>query len=198
MPGYYEDCGSLGHLGDSEFIQLTVGYYDVTKHWELLSGFLSAHTCVDDNNWCPFEQFASSQSFPLYDEFEYPGGRARTFPRVYISTNKHANYVSDYACDHGGVFGGIAEDCAARDKGRFMVWESHNIGNVRYQLINCTPSQRTGADPAVRECFWSGGNFGGWNANNVGPPGYVNFLHSFAYGCKWLAPGRYWCSQYGM
>lgn len=198
MPSYYEDCGDLfGHLGDSEFIQLTVGYNEDSQHWELFNGFLSAHTCVD-NAECSVEMFGAAQEFPDASEFQFPGSRSLTYPRVYISINKHANYKSESACDNGGFAWGILETCNYQDRGRFMVWESHNIGNARYQLVNCVASQRVGADPDVEECFWTGGNFGGWHANNTGPAGYINFLHSFAYGCKWLGPGTSWCSRYGI
>jgi hypothetical protein len=205
MPGYYQDCGTWqfyygAHSGDSELIQLTVGYYDVTQHWEVFNGFLSAHTCTDDSLCESQFSGAPSQTFPDRDAFQYPGGRLYTYPRVYVSHHKHANYNTKSNCDNGGAMWGFYEYCTNHDRGRFKVWESHNVGNVRYPLVDCTPSQRSGADPNVEECFWSNQNFDGWNAGQWGqrPPGYIKLLHSYAYACKWLGPGTSWCSRYGL
>ena len=205
LPSYYNDCGAFlfqyeAHPGDSEFIQETVGYNYNTKHWELFNGFLSAHTCTDDGGSCGvLQQLAASQTFPNSSELEHPGGRAATYPRVYVSWHKHANYKSYSDCNAGGAAFGFVEYCFNGDKGRFMVWQSHNIGNCRHPLVDCTPSQRVGADLNVEECYWTGTKFGGWNnvSNDSKAAGYIYLLHSFAYACKWLAPGVSWCSSYG-
>jgi hypothetical protein len=205
MPSYYKDCGTWqyqyeAHSGDSEFIQETVGYNPNTKHWELFNGFLSAHTCTDDANCNLLQQSAASQTWPKAADFQYPANIYMTYPRIYVSFHKHANYSSESACDGGGFGWGFTEFCENHDRGRFMVWESHNIGNVRYPLVDCTASQRLWSDPNVKECYWSGSAFNGWNADPYGatPPGYIALLHSYAYACKWLGPGTDWCSSYGL
>ena len=200
MPGYYEDCGTaFAHRGDSEFISLTIGYNQSTHHWQLYNGFLSAHTCVDTSlQDCTYQALGAAQTWADGGTFQFPGNKSLTFPRVYVSIRKHANYRSESECDNGGALWGLLEECSNRDVGRFKVWESHNIGNVRHPLINCTPSQQTGADTRNTECFWSNVTFDGWNRGTDEVPGYVYFLHSYAFGCKWLAPGTGYCSQYGM
>lgn len=103
LPAYHKDCGSGSHIGDSELIQLTVGYNPTTKHWEVLNSWLSAHVCVNDGFECqlPWNSLGASASWGR--NFEWPSGRLLAFPRVWISLNKHANYRSRAHCDAGST-----------------------------------------------------------------------------------------------
>jgi hypothetical protein len=202
MPAYYRDCGGGAHDGDSEFIQFAVGFNPSTQHWEFLSGFLSAHTCVDDtgcgSHFGLLGQFAASQDWLYAPDLEYPANRYASYPRVYVSKNKHANYATEHKCDTGGFFHGIFESCDDVDKGRFKVWRDHNIGSYGHPFHDCVPSADPAATSAELECFWSPETFGGWQLDAEGVTPYVKFLNSFAFACKWLGPGTSWCSSYGL
>lgn len=190
LPGYYRDCGIGEHDGDSEFIQLTVVYNYATQHWELVNSFLSAHSCVSlecqiggavtlvDGRWGP--------------SFEWPSGRAASFPRIFLSADKHANYRSRSDCDAGGAFG--EDTCTgAHDVGRFRVWEAANIGSAHHQLLDCVTSR---AGHPGTECLWAGTSFRGWSIGVPGVTPYSHFLLSVIFQGTPIDYFNWWTGSY--
>lgn len=199
MPAYHDDCGDDGgHNADSEFIQLTVAYNPSSQHWELVNSWLSAHSCNSLSAECVASTFAAGFSShsnwgPI---FEFPSGRPKSFPRVYVSRGKHANYRSREACSGGGAFG--QDDCAVdTDMGRFRVWQDRNVGSARFPLRDCVTStsslpQRTGT-----ECFWSGTFFAGWRPWSYGVTPYSVLLTSLVFQGTMISAGTWWTGSYG-
>jgi hypothetical protein len=195
---YYRDCGTLGHNGDAEFVQLTVTYIPLTKHWKLINSWISAHAVMGEpvgNDFIPgvFDSNTSSWG----SSFEWPSGRRYSYPRIWISQNKHGDYRSKNACDTGGLLLGAFETCsnAPRDYGRFRVWSGNNIGSYHRQLKNCVPSMKNAASPV--ECFWTGSDFDGW-ASTGGGSRFIGYLNSIVYGCFYMTSGMCWGSRWGM
>lgn len=186
MLGYYRDCGDLdGHQGDSEFIMIQVGYNGATQHWEMMKGYLSAHSG---------SFFAASVTFKSYAAFEFTGPN-RAYPRVWVSRNKHANYPSHSSCENGGVgmpLVGGTDVCPDNfPAGRLRVWESHNVGGRNFAWVGCTISQNSDLAWNDRdECFWSRIRFTGWQVapRSSGADPYFDYLMSGAYEC-WLYDG---------
>lgn len=185
MPAYYEDCGlTYGHDGDAEFIMLRVGFNGKTHHWELVRGWLSAHSNENQLN------VNNNSDWVTYANFEYPSGVPRSAPRIYVSFRKHANYESRQRCNTAGPIN--YDDCTRnRDHGRIAVMRSHNVGGYNFYWVNCTASQNALYwENGVRECFWSGkSDFEGWQGNtgDGGMP-YSKYLLSGAFEC-WLYDG---------
>lgn len=199
LPAYYADCGDVGgHNADSEFIQITVAFNPATHHWELINSWLSAHACNDLSSECIGSTFASGFSShstwgPI---FEFPSGRARSFPRVYVSRGKHANYRSRSACSAGGAFG--QDDCAVdADVGRFMVWQDRNLGSARYPLRDCVQSYSDLEERAGTECFWTSEHFTAWQPLGDGVTPYKVLLNSLVFQGTMVSAGTWWIGSYG-
>jgi hypothetical protein len=92
LMSYYKDCGELGHIGDSEFIQLTVTFVPTTKHWKLINSWISAHAVIGHPFGNSILGPVGSNSSTWGDQFEWPSGRRYSYPRIWVSDNKHANY----------------------------------------------------------------------------------------------------------
>jgi hypothetical protein len=156
LPVSPEDfCG--GHVGDSEFMTIDVGYNDGTEHWVLQSVFLSAH----------FGSVGDASTTASYGKLQYPD-RNRGYPVVWVADGKHANYASRAACSNRAT-----ETCDGNpDSGsRLEFVGARNIGSVQENLISyesCVPGGRlyqTYPDQYGIECFWRGGEwfrFSGW------------------------------------
>ena len=200
LEAYYDDCGELGHDGDSELIQLTVVYDGASHHWKLVNSWLSAHAVIGNIGNQLLGPLGSNSS-TWGPEFEFPSGRAQSFPRVWISKDKHANYRSLYACNTGGVLIGAFETCEGSpgDAGRFRVWKNHNIGSAAHKLVDCVASPLNPDGP--QECFWTGTYFAGWRdparEREKAVP-YWPFLSSIVSGCFMYASGAQWCSSWGI
>lgn len=197
LMAYYEDCGPAdGHDGDSEFIQLTVSYNTNTHHWELINSWLSAHVCPAQSFDCEsWEGLGDSQSWGLTG-FEYPAGRPLSYPRVYLSLEKHANYRSAAACGAGAFLNGDSCDSVV-DVGRFFVIRDHNVGSLHAPLIDCVPS--TQADVSIYhgvECFWTGSAFRGWQVGAAGASAYRKPLTSVVFTSTRLDATRWWSGSY--
>jgi hypothetical protein len=198
LMAYYKDCGTLGHIGDSEFIQLTVTFDGATKHWKIINGWYGAHAVIGRPFGNSILGPVGSNSSTWGKEFEWPSGRRYSYPRVWVSENKHANYRSLAACDNGGVFEGAFENCAngVVDNGRFRVWSGNNLGNAHRRLKDCVASLKNAASPV--ECFWTGTDFGGWQLSGAAATAYLPYLNSIVYGCFFMTAGMQWCSSWGI
>jgi hypothetical protein len=197
LMAHYDDCGSFGHYGDSEFIQVTIEYNPATQHWSVIGGWLSAHSCMDNSLEC-IAGTGATENTSYGAGFEYPSGRSLSFPRVYISMNKHANYHTGSDCENGGAF--WTDTCAGgTDAGRFKVWQDHNIGSGHHPLIDCVQSQAGNPALTGTECFWSGSQFAGWHANVEGTSGYSNELLSLvAFQATMVTYNWWWIGSYGL
>lgn len=199
LPAYYTDCGvdgtgAYGHEADSEFIQLTVVYNYSTQHWELVNSFLSAHSCAGSGIECIGGILQASEFWG--PTFEWPAGRARTFPRVYVAIGKHANYRSQASCDGGGTLG-LDECPESYDVGRFLVWESRNLGSARFPFADCVQSVAGLPDRQGQECFWTGSVFRGWLPGFRGVTTYAAFLTSVVFQGTRIDATRWWVGSYG-
>lgn len=197
LQSYYLDCGTLGHSGDSELIQLTVAYVPNTQHWRLINSWISAHAVLDGDALDDLAGEVGSNSSTWGTFFQWPSGRAYSWPRVYISPNKHGNYRSKNDCASGGAFFGFGEDCSySVDAGRIRVFKSRNLGSARYSMNDCVVSANL--SNGVQECYWTGGHFGGWQPDGGEESArYSAFLNSPVYACFMYAAGSYWCSSWG-
>jgi hypothetical protein len=157
---YYDDWGNNfdcnpmgwwcdGHLGDSEFVIVTLYYNEGTQHWVFLNMFTSAHygTQAESSQWS-------------YDfETEFPAHSA-WYPRVWVARNKHANYTTRSLCNAGAFW---TDTCQSnQDAGRFYVNPNRNVGSsVRPRIDSIySSSYRTG-----KEYYWNSNHrFCGWDA----------------------------------
>jgi hypothetical protein len=198
LMSFYSDCGALGHSGDSEFIQLTVTYIPLTKHWKLINSWISAHAVMGDPIGNEISGPLQSNSSTWGSSFEWPSGRKYSYPRIWVSQNKHGNYRSKAACGGGGFFGGAFETCeySPRDYGRFRVWSGNNIGSYHRPMKDCVPSMKNSASPT--ECFWSGRDFGGWRPTGGAGSPYRGYLNSTVYTCYFMTTGMCWASRWGL
>lgn len=195
LPSYHNDCGTGPHAGDSEFIQLTVGYNPSTQHWEVINSWLSGHVCPNDGFDCqlPWNSLGDSQSWGR--TFEWPAGRPYTFPRIFISKNKHANYRSLAACNSGGFL--YSDTCEqSRDRGRFVIWQSHNIGSGHQPVRDCVETETSLPLTAV-ECFWTGTKFRGWKSAIPGVTPYKTLLLSVVFQGTQVSATTWWTGSYG-
>jgi hypothetical protein len=182
LMAYYMDCGTGGHTGDSEFIQLTITFVGATKHWKIVDGWISAHASPG---------LVGANRSTWGREFEWPSGRRYSFPRIYVAENKHANYRSRSVCNNSG------DICSGfTDNGRFRVWSDNNLGNAHQVLKNCVASLKNASSPV--ECFWTGGDFGGWRNGTPSSSPYKGYLNSILYGCYMMSSGLQWCSRWGV
>jgi hypothetical protein len=198
LMAYYKDCGELGHIGDSEFIQLTVTFIPLTKHWKIINSWISAHAVIGHPFGNSLLGPIGSNSSTWGPDFEWPSGRKYSYPRIWVSENKHANYRTRSACANGGVLLGIFENCDVNsfDNGRFRVWSGNNLGSAHDHMKNCVTKMRDATSPV--ECFWSGSDFGGWQPSGGAATAYLPYLNSIVYGCFKLTVGMQWCSSWGM
>ncbi len=197
LMAYYDDCGAGGHLGDSEFVQLTVEYNPATQHWVLVDSWLSEHACDVVTLECIAGSFFTHTS-EWGAGFDFPAGRRGSFPRVYISKNKHANYHSAPDCDAGGAV--WSDTCSGHsDVGRFKVWQDHNLGSAHHHLLDCAQSQSGNSLYTGTECFWSGEQFGGWHGGKPGTRAapYSSYLLSVAFQATFVTVDEWWVGSYG-
>jgi len=197
MLSYYQDCGMLGHSGDSEMIQLTVGYDGGTHHWVLFNSWLSAHATVDGTS-NEYRGPLGSNNSSWGNDFQWPSGRSYSWPRVFVSRDKHANYRSLDECEGGGWGLGFFENCdGLQDMGRVRVFKDRNIGSMGHPMRDCVVS--TYLPGGYSECYWSGDSFAGWQPDGTGESeAYRLFLISPVWACYMYAYGSYWCSSWGI
>lgn len=161
------DDPGAGHSGDSEWVMVNVRYNTATTRWVLVSVKFSAHdgTIV-----------SGTREWPV-GNIEIPAGSVSGgFPRVWVSLNKHANYVSRVSCQTGRGPGGIAVDnCqpVIPDSYRLPFYYLRNVGSVQANMINpgtCVTSVEPIFYPGT-ECFWRAREpFDGWLQYPYGHP----------------------------
>ena len=160
LPGAPSDCD--GHNGDSEAIFLRIVYNWSTEHWVLNDAWYSEH-----DSYAEFP--AGVKAYPL--TLEYPG-HPGSYPRVYVSEGKHADYASSSACNSGGTLG--SDDCSDVDTAaRVVAGEVLNLGSSSHH--SASQDCMVSSDPANpyygsgrQECYWTGSNFQGWVPDYVG------------------------------
>lgn len=185
MPAYFVDCGYPiigrpgGHDGDSEFIIVEASFDPSTSHWVAERLYLSNHQ--DDD----IDVQATSGAITW-------GANSRSYPQIWVADGKHANYLSEPACDEGG--GGIYwwdfDECwTGHLEGRLAVMPYSNVGEVFsgsmfhslldiYQQTSGGDCFRFGSNPRA-ECFVSEHrDFAGWRSDN-GTSAYNSHLRVY-------------------
>jgi len=184
MPAYYKDCGEGvlgiggGHLGDSEFIMISVQYNTSTQHWEVRDGYLSAHsgTMGDHAEW------------PDRDDLDYYPRRRYAYPQVWIAPYKHANYSSQSACNGwDSCYGNVAV-------GRMRVYPGRNVGS---RFVDWFPNGVMSENALYQndsvEYFYTPRKFRGWQISDDGVTPYASFLLSGMFECFLYTAGNcYW------
>jgi hypothetical protein len=170
MPAYHDDCGHFGgdlrgHPGDSEFIMIEIWFDASTNHWRVQQAFLSAHhgTSAQESVWVSGSQL----QYP-----ERPFGH----PRIWVATNKHANYISHAHCDQ--VF--WWETCSNGTNVRLEVLSGRNAGSRFSDLLGCISSTINIFTPRC-EGFFFHRKFNGWYAvhpDDTGVKPYWEWLYS--------------------
>lgn len=194
LMAYHRDCGTMGHMGDSEFIQLTLAYNYSSQHWEVVNGWLSAHACLHIG--CSLADPVSGLPNPFGNGFEWTA-RVRGFPTVYVSKGKHANYHSESECTGSGA--AWLEECFnSYLAGRFRVWESRNLGSAHHPLIDCVGSASEASGRTGTECFWTERPFRGWAPGDEGgETAYSTYLNSVVFSSTRIDATRWWPGSYG-
>jgi hypothetical protein len=177
MPAYYDDCGSTygdPHHGDSEFAMVEVVYSADLGHWLFVQMWLSAHykasyagVDLDRSRW---ESDQPPTEFP-----DHPRG----YPRIYVSTSKHANYSNVDFCNN--VF--WENGCGGGSATRWSLDASRNVWSRVTQPYApytwCAESFGQNAGSGRQECFYApGAQFNGWYAGTGGQTPYRNILVS--------------------
>jgi len=169
MPAYYQDCGSDGHSGDSEFVMVDAHFNPATGHWEFLREHLTAHLGVQ---------------WPLIDRSEVVQASGAEFPlrylghaRVAVSIDKHANYGSDSKCNNA-LFGPPLTDACGDDipPMRFPVHSSRNAGSRFLDRLGCVGSIGAFVGNGTTECFYVWKKFNGWQTTGDGASEYAKYL----------------------
>ncbi len=168
LPGAPSSCD--GHNGDSEDVFLQVYYNDATQHWVVDSAWYSQHTAFgiygrarDPSNYAIYTEEFAPLVYP-----SHPG----SYPRVYVSEGKHANYAHVYECNGGGTFG--TDTCEhVNTAARVVSGASLNIGSraMHSSSQDCMQS----SNPSYQyygsgrlECYWTEARFRGWIPTWVG------------------------------
>lgn len=179
MPAYYRDCGTGGHSGDSEFIMVEVWYDHFTRQWQFRRMYLSAHACA--------LPCVNESSFYASHQVEFPSGRDLSYPKVYISKNKHANYATLESCNSA-----LIDVCGPGEDGQIRVYKTRNVGSRWADFFpECVAATVPPHNSTGRlECFYSSRAFRGWQNEGIhGPTPYYEFLSSETFGCHNETPG---------
>jgi hypothetical protein len=140
-----------------------VRYDASTQHWVFVQMFTSAHKGkpTDHSRWSGLNEVGFSSHY---------GGH----PIVWVSTGKHANYISFNECNGYG----IVDSCSwgPLDAFRFPINETHNVGSRFVHFLDCVASEEL-VSPKY-ECFWSPQTFRGWQTQITGddPQPYSDWL----------------------
>ncbi len=157
-PWWTESCD--GHNGDSEAIALDLKYHDASGHWVLHAAHYRQH-----ETWSDYPTASTGY------RIQYPA-RLGGYPRVRVAQGKHANYISQSACNAGATF--HADTCVdVNTSTRHEALGTSNIGsrNAHTSAQDCSAS----VDPAYlycgsgrTECYWTPKTFRGWIPETVG------------------------------
>lgn len=199
MLSYWEDLGGFGgvkpvasaaHHGDSEFVDFNVE--ESGGIWRLNDAYLSAHRD---------EHIPGNVGFPRLDysgvvnagAMEYPGVY-RGRPRIWVSVDKHANYASNYLCNHGNPWDSCASAAPAIFFDDALAWsdlQGRNVGSAASPMMDGVASQVPGSRPGT-EYYWSHvKHFWGWNGSGTEDKStpYWLILGAFGYNASWVPPG---------
>jgi hypothetical protein len=193
MPGYYQDCGALGHAGDSEFMMLAVKYNTTTRHWEAWEAYMSAH----EGTFNAASDYTPNPSRLL---LEFPT-RSLAYPRVWIARGKHGFYRTRNECDTRALFNDTCPDNVVM--GRMRVYRFRNAGSA---FVDNFPAGVLSDDLDLRnlvgrrEYFYNSHAFGGWQPAASGVTPYATMLggyffekydysYAFTGGTWYLGPG---------
>lgn len=175
MPAYYEDCSEVGenHWGDSEFLMIGLQYNKFTQHWEVRDAYLSAHAGAQTN----------SSDYVVRTNLEYPTWPL-TYPRIWISRGKHANYISRDACNRGALGFDTCSD--NQPLGRMKIYKARNAGSPFLDRFPSGVASRNAmySQNGQLEYFYNRRNFKGWQATSEsGVTPYHDYLFSQMYEC---------------
>lgn len=174
--GYHRDCGSpvlntglTGHIGDSEFIVLNLGWAPnpnagadpLDGKWYTWKTYLSAH-------WN-----TPSTASSYYDGRDMQYNSLRTSflgrPNVWVAEDKHGNYRTQGACDAGAFY---TDNCDRnQDNGWTLLLPSTaNLGQSYLPFLGASNSAVTSRDLARGghpeyggvEYYWTSDRFHGW------------------------------------
>ncbi len=167
--GYHHD---ILHVGDSEFIMLSVHYSSGTGRWYLDKALLSAHYGTPANRTRNF----------AFDDLEFRDAY-RGRPYVYPALGKHANYPSRASCN---ALADIAPDYCMGPYTyvHLHVGAARNIGNnqsaANRKLLDCVTYDASNYYNGV-ECLWTGSTFAGWTGQSVSTMGYGSILRDLGW-----------------
>ena len=168
---YHKDWGINGygiggHLGDSEYVAVTGRLLAPwTNQWYLYSVYLSAH----EGTFFERSELVPAASYP-----EVMDGLA---PVVWISWSKHANFRSEYVCDHSVPFEYCSNDRRSNNSPT-EVRADANLGSYGRPLRSCQTSRwwwdRVNYHGV--ECFWWDMPFRGWWGADHNAPASAPYL----------------------
>ncbi len=169
--GYYNDTGTLGHEGDSEWISLVVNWDAEAERWMFVSMTLSAHWGTGNNQTGTY--YAYEVWYPAQNGTPLNWGQSRKYPLVWASKGKHANYRDQGECNWWQS-GDTCSDNVPAD--RVEVIRERNLGATTHRLVDCTYSSVY----AGVECFWTGSVFRGWQLQGGDTP-YKDILSAYGW-----------------
>ena len=166
MFSYWRDGGGpfgfTSHNGDSEFVDMIIQGYGSSNTFAVKQATLSSHWGTMNDHT---ETYTGAQ-------FLYHQGRQ---PRVWVSKNKHGNYVLEFLCDIVTF-----DECSTGPTQDFDIRSDRNIGNDIWlaglpigHVIEDQPSHK--GQPGV-ENFWSWSQFKGWQLGSSHAGGYKSSL----------------------
>lgn len=173
------------HNGDSENIWLLLAYDSTTSHWVLAQASYSEH-----ENWATRSPDANTGY--AYADLEYPD-HPGSYPRVWVSEQKHANYFAYGDCQGaGGFLGAGTEQCDADNVTARLDWSNlWNVGSQAHPFMTSVigrDSIITSRNPSYeyygaggQECYWTERDFRGWVPNNLGGAQAASYLSKLAH-----------------
>ncbi len=167
--GYHRDIALVtGHNGDSEFLVFELfPATERNKPWSLLRAYLSAH-----------RGRSTDSSAKVYGSEMETGWQGH--PVVWVANGKHANYVSQIACDSGAF---ISDSC---DDNTFETWfyvrDYGNLGQSNNPAYSRCGVPSRSISTSNTECYWNRRRFYGWQGSGGGSGGaYQGFLSDFGF-----------------
>jgi len=174
-----------GHIGDSEWILLDLGFDSTSKHWVLEKATLSAHESTPT-------YYPGSAGYPT--ALSYPE-KAGGYPLIWVADGKHANYPTQSACNAGGTI--ASDNCRSNrtvERLTFPPGGSGNIGSWAVKFVDCVGTTNT-SHPALavtggatrEECYFTGSSFRGWYGT-----GYSGSSDPYSTMLETWLTGGYW------
>ena len=178
--GYHQDTGHpSGHWGDSEFIELVIRFDSTLSdpiagtagRWVLQNALYSAH----------YQTLGDRTTRYSYNDLEYPVGKYRDNPIVWVAEDKHANYNHQSSC-----WSPLTPEDRCNTNvsiGRVEVLSGRNLGSEWARFKNCVYSSLPASQGYLGiECLWTRGDtFAGWRDGAEGVKPYGDILYEFGY-----------------